>query len=102
MEDNGPTATGTSTTTNALFDSPPKYWMLVRDSSAGTTQFYKNGTTDGSAATIPETTLPDTAEPIKIGNNWLGEFYEIIYYNRVLTTAELTEISDHLTSKWGL
>jgi hypothetical protein len=36
-----------------------------------------------------------------LGNTMAGWFYEVIYYNRTLSTAELTATASYLSAKWG-
>jgi hypothetical protein len=80
-------------------------WQREDIGSGNTTEtLFNYGTQLGTAQTEPANV--DTTGTIKIGRRFtnspfVGTIHEVIVYNRLLTTQEITDVEDYLVNEWG-
>lgn len=91
--------------------SSPVIVRLVRNNSVDTYSMYVDGTFIGSQTTVGVGSLDDYTQHLFIGAApaaagmtqfwWEGLIGEILFYKRVLSSSEITQIEDYLSAKWG-
>lgn len=97
---------GSGTTINANVGTPLMYWSGILQGVVTRNMVYLNGL--NKAVIYSLTSVNFTAWPsIYISGwgayfNYSGDMYDILIYNRVLTTSERQQVEKYLSAKWAI
>jgi len=72
-------------------------WTMSAESGVGM-KISRNGELKASNSTT--STYDPTGHDFRMGDNFIGEFAEIIIYNRALTSTEIAYVERYLMQKW--
>lgn len=99
-------ANGNRVTSSTLTDSEVYIVSVIHDASANTLEMWLDGSSQGSASSVPATTNQSTNSSVGSYRRSLwffnGDIAEMIIYEQAVTSTERGNVETYLSNKWGV
>jgi hypothetical protein len=103
----GVSSTGNLTAVNATTDTAWRLKTFIRAATTGELIVRGVGSNSASNSTLQSPGIAalgglTNSAGTTVANQWEGKIAEVIGYNRVLSSAEITQVTNYLAAKWNL